>query len=124
MSATLFALIVKSLEVILFPLIGVLASYLIGYIRTKTKNAKALKYIDMLDYTVQACVNATNQTYVSSLKACGEFNKEAQEYAFEKTYKAVQTLLTEESKKYLNEAYGDFETLVKEKIEATVLQNK
>jgi len=77
MSATLFALIIKILEVVLFPLIGILASYLIAYIRTKIKNSLVLKYVDMLDDTVQACVNATNQTYVTSLKACGEFDKEA-----------------------------------------------
>ena len=124
MSTAVFTLILKILEVVVFPLIGVLASYLIAFIRSKIKNATLLKYVDMLDDTVQICVDATNQTYVTSLKACGDFDEEAQAYAFEKTYNAIQNLLTEESKKYLNEAYGDLEDLVKQKIEAAIIQNK
>ena len=42
MSTALFTLIIKILEVVFFPLLGILASYLIAYIRTKTKNAIAL----------------------------------------------------------------------------------
>ena len=124
MSTAVFALIIKILEVILFPLIGILASYLIAYIRAKTKNAIALKYINMLDDTIQACVNATSQTFVGSLKESGKFDQEAQEEAFDKTYEAVYALLTDEGKKYLEEAYGDIDTLITEKIEATILQGK
>lgn len=121
---TWLPIIIKILEIVVFPLLGVLTSYMIAYIRTKIKNNMVLKYIDMLDNTIQACVDATNQTFVGALKEAGEFDQKAQEQAFNKTYAAVKNLLTAEGEKYLNEAYGDVETLIKQKIEATIIQGK
>ena len=50
--------------------------------------------------------------------------KEAQEQAFLMTFNAVSGLLTEESKKYLNEAIEDLDLYIKQKIESEVNINK
>lgn len=118
-------------ELILFPLLIVGATYLIYFLSVKTKEIKDKtdndtldKYLDMLNSTITQCVIATTQTYVSSLKQQGKFDAEAQKIAFQKTYDNVMSILTAESKYYLQTALGDLEAYVNNKIEAEVALNK
>ena len=118
-------------EVCIIPLLGVLTTFLVRYINNKmktladtTNDEKQKKYIEMLNNTITDCVIATTQTYVDTLKKQGKFDKEAQEQAFLMTFNAVSDLLTEESKKYLNEAIEDLDLYIKQKIESEVNINK
>ena len=124
-------LISQIFEVCIIPLLGVLTTFLVRYINTKmktladtTSDEKQKKYIEMLNNTITDCVIATTQTYVDTLKKQGKFDKEAQEQAFLMTFNAVSGLLTEESKKYLNEAIEDLDLYIKQKIESEVNINK
>lgn len=118
-------------EVCVIPLLGVLTTYLVMYLRDKSKqlqekvdNDLADKYIQMLTDTICVCVIATNQTYVESLKKQGKFTKEAQDEAFRMTLDAVLAILSEEAKEYLTVIYGDLNAYIKQMIEAQVNQNK
>lgn len=118
-------------KVCIVPLLGVLTTFIVNYIRKKsaeiTANTKSnilIKYIDLLTQTVVTCVTATNQTYVDALKEQDAFDIEAQKIALEKTTRAIMTLLTEDAKAALEEAYGDLGTLINEMIEATVHDEK
>ena len=124
-------LITQIFEVCIIPLLGVLTTFLVKYINAKmkaladtTNDEKQKKYIEMLNNTITDCVIATTQTYVDTLKKQGKFDKEAQEQAFLMTFNAVSGLLTEESKKYLNEAIEDLDLYIKQKIESEVNINK
>ena len=124
-------LITQIFEVCIIPLLGVLTTFLVRYINAKMKtlvdtisDEKQKKYIEMLNNTITDCVIATTQTYVDTLKKQGKFDKEAQEQAFLMTFNAVSDLLTEESKKYLNEAIEDLDLYIKQKIESEVNINK
>ncbi len=124
-------LITQIFEVCIIPLLGVLTTFLVRYINAKmkaladtTNDEKQKKYIEMLNNTITDCVIATTQTYVDTLKKQGKFDKEAQEQAFLMTFNAVSGLLTEESKKYLNEAIEDLDLYIKQKIESEVNINK
>ena len=124
-------LITQIFEVCIIPLLGVLTTFLVRYINIKmktladtTNDEKQKKYIEMLNNTITDCVIATTQTYVDTLKKQGKFDKEAQEQAFLMTFNAVSSLLTEESKKYLNEAIEDLDLYIKQKIESEVNINK
>ena len=124
-------LITQIFEVCIIPLLGVLTTFLVRYINAKmksladtTNDKKQKKYIEMLNNTITDCVIATTQTYVDTLKKQGKFDKEAQEQAFLMTFNAVSSLLTEESKKYLNEAIEDLDLYIKQKIESEVNINK
>lgn len=118
-------------EVCVIPLLGVLVGFLVNYLRAKTKdittqndNELLNKYITMLSNTVIDCVVATNQTYVEALKQKGEFDADAQQYAFKMTYDAVVALLSEDAKDYLTNIYGDLSLYITNMIEAEVNRNK
>lgn len=124
-------LIKQIFEVCLFPLLGVLTTFLIVFISKKSKELQAttdnelyIKYIDMLEKTVINCVIATNQTYVDALKAQGKFDAEAQKEAFNRTYNAIKDILAEDAKVYLEEALGDLDAYIINLIEAQVKENK
>lgn len=120
-------LISNIFQVCLLPLLGILTRYLVAFIamkseemKQKTDNETAQKYLQMATDTITACVIATNQTYVESLKAQGKFDKEAQEVAFNKTLEAVLALMNDEVKEYITEVFGDLNTYLTTQIEAAV----
>ena len=120
-------LISSIFQVCLIPLLGILTKYLVAFIsmkaeemKQKTDNETAQKYISMASETIMACVLATNQTYVESLKAQGKFDKEAQEVAFNKTLEAVLLLMNDEVKEYITEVFGDLNAYLTTRIEAAV----
>ena len=125
------ALLTQIMEVVVIPLLGILTAYVVKIVNVKLeevsanrKNELEKKYIDMLNDTISDCVIATTQTYVESLKKQGSFDAEAQKKAFNQTYGAVMGILSEEAKKYLNEAIGDLNLYITQKIEAEVKINK
>lgn len=124
-------LIGQIFEVCIIPLLGVLTTFLVKWIRAKSaqisetrNNELEKKYINMLNDTICDCVIATTQTYVDSLKKQGSFDAEAQKTAFTMTYEAVIKLLTDEASEYLTNAIGDLQLYITQKIEAQVNLNK
>jgi hypothetical protein len=125
------ALLSDIFEVCVLPLLGVLTMYLVKFIQVKSTeitnkvdNDLIDKYVAMLAITIENCVIATNQTYVESLKQAGKFDAEAQKTAFNMTKNAVMTILSDEAKKYLENAVGDLNEYITQQIEATVKVNK
>lgn len=121
----------KIFEVCVIPLLGILTTYLVIFIKQKsrelqgtTDNKLYKKYIELLQDTIVRCVIATNQTYVEALKNKNAFDKEAQEHAFKMTYDAVMAILTDDAKVYLSNVFGDLEVYITKLIEAEVNINK
>lgn len=124
-------LIAQIFEVCVIPLLGVLTAFFVKWVNAKTaeiadtrKNETEKKYLNMLNNTITDCVIATTQTYVDALKKQGAFDAEAQKVAFTMTYEAVVKLLTDEATEYLNEAVGDLNLYITQKIESEVNLNK
>ena len=118
-------------EIVIFPLLSIGVIYLISLIKAKIQELKQKKnndlyhkYLGMLEDTVVSCVLATTQTYVDSLKKQGKFDAEAQKIAFEMTYNNVMAILADDAKEYLQNAIGDLQIFVNNKIEAEVLATK
>lgn len=114
-------------EIVIFPLLAIGTVYLISLIKVKIQELKQkkdnemyVKYLGMLETTIIDCVISTTQTYVEALKKEGKFDANAQKIAFTKTYTNVMAILNKDAKKYLEEAIGDLETYVYNKIEAEV----
>ena len=124
-------LVAQIFEVCIIPLLGVLTAFFVKWVNAKTaeiadtrKNETEKKYLNMLNSTISDCVIATTQTYVDALKKQGAFDAEAQKVAFTMTYEAVVKLLTDEATEYLNEAVGDLNLYITQKIESEVNLNK
>lgn len=124
-------LVTQIFEVCIIPLLGVLTAFFVKWVNAKTaeiadtrENETEKKYINMLNDTISDCVIATTQTYVDALKKQGAFDAEAQKVAFTMTYEAVVKLLTDEATEYLNEAVGDLNLYITQKIESEVNLNK
>lgn len=118
-------------EVVIIPLLAALTTVAVKWlnakaneIKAKTDNTVLKKYIDMLNETISTTVIAVNQTYVDSLKEQDIFTEEAQQKAFNKVLETVKSSLTEDAVIYLNEAIGDLESYIKNKIEEQVKINK
>ncbi len=118
-------------EVVIIPLLAALTTVAVKWlnakaneIKAKTDNTVLKKYIDMLNETISTTVIAVNQTYVDSLKEQDIFTEEAQQKAFNKVLETVKSSLTEDAVIYLNEAIGDLDSYIKNKIEEQVKVNK
>lgn len=73
---------------------------------------------------IMKVVSSTSQTYVDSLKASGDFTKEAQEKAFNDTKNTIMNLLSEESKELLVTLYHDIDKWLTVQIESAVREQK
>lgn len=118
-------------EVCIIPLLGILTTYIVQYIRvkkeemkTQTENEKVNKYLDILAKVIEDCVVATNQTYVEALKKEGKFDIEAQKQAFLMTSQAVFAIMSDESLDILALAVDDLNEYIRQKIEAEVNKHK
>ena len=121
------AMLQQIFQVCIIPLLGVLTTYLVMFIKNKTDELKKttdnelyIKYMNMLSETITNCVIATNQTYVEALKDKNAFDVEAQKKAFDMTYKAVMNILSQDAIEFLNNAVGDLDTYIRRSIEAQV----
>lgn len=119
------------LEVCVVPILGILTTYLIKYIQVKSQeaikkseNETLDKYIAISEKIIVDCVLATNQTYVESLKKENAFTAEAQKEALNKTLDAVLSILSNDAKECLSEAYGDLTKYITTKIEAEIVAKK
>lgn len=120
-------LINQLFQVCLIPMLGALTTFIVIWIKAKsaelqkkTNNDILNKYVQMATDTITNCVIATNQTYVNSLKEQGKFDEAAQKEAFQRTYQTVLLILSDDAKEYLNNAFGDLNKYLQEKIESTV----
>ena len=125
------ALLAEIMEVVIIPLLGILTAYVVKLVNAKINDISEKrnsdiekKYLEMLNSTITDCVVATTQTYVESLKKQGKFDSDAQKEAFNQTYAAVMNILSEDAKEYLNEAIGDLNLYITQKIEAEVKATK
>lgn len=88
--------------------------------KAKTGSEVAHKYLDMLEDTIMKSVISTTQTYVEALKGKNAFDADAQRVAFQMSYDAVMTTLTDEAKNYLTTIIADLESYITTRIEYNV----
>lgn len=124
-------IVIDIIQVCIIPLLGIITKYLVDFLQAKRDeindkidNETAEKYTEMIFNTITACVIATNQTYVNSLKEQGKFDEEAQKKAFDMTMSAVLDILSDDVKKYMEEFTGDLNAYLTNLIEAQVFTHR
>lgn len=118
------------LYVVLTVILPVVATYAVNLIKAKiresnivadaTKNDNMTKIIEGALSDVMDAVLYINQIYVDSLKSSGNFDNDAQKNAFNRAYVEAMNMISDESKKIIEQVYGSFDKWLKLKIETSV----
>ena len=96
----------------------------IEQLKQSTTNEALKALLDKVDYIIQVCVEATNQTFVSNLKKDDNFTKEDQETAFNMTFSSIENMLTDEDKRKIVGTFGDMSTFIRNSIEKYIQDSK
>lgn len=104
--------------------IALVIPFLVRWVVSKIKNDRVAKYVKIAGDVVSKCVAYIDQIYVDNLKEDGMFDVNAQKKAFEMCKDRILVMLTEEAKKAIITAYGDFEEWLTNAIEHAVRENK
>ena len=117
------------MSMVILPLLLALSGFAVAWLRKKTQeitaninDATVRKYVDLASDAVTKAVQTTFQTYVDALK--GKFDKEAQLTALQKAKDTATALITDEAKRVIAEAYGDFDKWLASTIETLVREDK
>lgn len=118
------------LYIVLTIILPVIATYVVNLIKVKikesnivadaTKNDSMTKIIEGALSDVMDAVLYINQIYVDSLKSSGNFDNDAQKNAFNRAYVEAMNMISDESKKIIEQVYGSFDKWLKLKIETSV----
>lgn len=118
------------LYVVLTVILPVVATYVVNLIKAKikesnviadtTQNENLTKIIENALSDVMDAVLYINQIYVDSLKSSGNFDNDAQKNAFNRAYVEAMNMISDESKKIIEQVYGSFDKWLKLKIETSV----
>lgn len=118
------------LYIVLTAILPVVATYTVNLIKTKTKESNVIanvtqnenisKIIENTFSDVMDAVLYINQIYVDALKSNGKFDKDAQKNAFNRAYTEALNMISDESKRVIEQTYGSFDKWLKLKIETSV----
>jgi hypothetical protein len=82
------------------------------------------KYVDLAEDAVATAVISVHQTFVSTLKANGGWNEQSKALAFEMAKKKALAIMGDNARTVLQEAYGDIDAWLDDKIETVVSTTK
>ena len=108
------------LTAVILPLISIAGTQLIKFINSKIKNNELAKQLATATTIVTNAVRVVFQTYVDALKKSGSFDKEAQVEALTRAKNIALSQITEDTKSYIEDSYGDFNNWLTIQIEATI----
>lgn len=93
-------------------------------LKKNIKDERVKKAIDKALEIVTLAVNVTNQTFVDGLKKKGAFGRDEAEEAFNATKVKVLELLSDETKKILDEEFENTNAFLNDAIESKVWESK
>lgn len=118
------------LYTVLTAIMPVVAVYTINLIKARIKESNIIEKATKNDVLsglvkdaltdVMDAVLYVNQIYTDTLKSAGKFDKAAQEEAFNRAYVEAINLISDESRKAIEQLYGSFDKWLKLKIESSV----
>ena len=112
--------IIKSIELLLVPLLMWLIKSAADYLVSKKKNEKIDKFIRLAENAVCTAVTSAKQTYVDNVKGTSGWDANAQKHAFELAKRTALKTISEESVTMINLAMGDFEEWLNSNIQQAV----
>lgn len=118
------------LYILLTMILPIIAAYTVNLIKAgiresniiaeAVKNETIAQTVEGALSDVMDAVLYVNQIYTDSLKASGRFDETAQKEAFRLAYTEALNLISDETKKIIEQLYGSFDKWLKLKIESSV----
>ena len=108
------------LTAVILPLISIAGTQLIKFINSKIKNNELAKQLTTATTIVTNAVRVVFQTYVDTLKKNGSFDKDTQVEALTRAKNIALSQITEDTKSYIEDNYGDFNNWLTIQIESTI----
>lgn len=115
------------LYIVLTAIAPIVVTYFTKYVDAKIEemtanieSEKIKKYIESVSDAISIAVTSVSQTYVDSLKASGQFDKEAQAKAKELAMDTARKLITQNAQDTIDMIYGDFNEYLESAIESYV----
>lgn len=93
-------------------------------LKTKTDNEAMKNLIEKVDYIVQTCVEATNQTFVDDKKKEGSLSDTDKQEAFNMTFESIENMLTDDDREKIVESFGDLGTFLRNSVENYIRNSK
>ena len=116
----------KLLQYVVMVAMAYAMAYVTGLI-AKIKDDRVKLHLNKAAELANQAVLTTNQNFVDNLKKAGTFDEKQADIAFRKSVKLTKSLMTDETKKVVEGAVGDFEvflmTLVEQQV-AIAKENK
>ncbi len=112
------------LTAIILPLLTYAGVAVKKLIDEKIKDTTSARYLKSATDAVENAVTAITQTYVANLKYDNLFDEEAQKTAFNLALEKAKLSISTDGKAIISDLYGDFDTWLADKIEATVYKSK
>ena len=111
---------------IILPLITYAGARLIAFLNSKIKDENSKLLLTTATDIVVNAVRSVFQTYVESLKASGNFDKESQIIALTKAKDIALEQMTDEVKQFIAKNYGSVDAWLTTTIESTInlIKNK
>lgn len=117
-------ILITCISIILTGLASWLTTFLVSLINSKVKDAKMAKWLYQITEIVMNSVKTVTQTFVDTLKKDGKFDKASQEEAMKRCLELVQSQLTDDAKKFIQDNFGDIQTWLKTQIESIIYSLK
>ena len=131
LQTTLQTFLQELFYVLLIALVPFVSKYFIAFLEASKERVAEQIQNDKVEATalkvlgiVENAVEATNQTFVSELKANGGLTEENKKEAYENTYHTVKTMLTNDVIDLIVEEYGDLNVYLDTLIEKVVAEKK
>ncbi len=117
-------IILSVVSVVLTALVSWLTQRLVVWINSKISNTKNAKYLTDAVEIISRAVKVTYQTYVQSLKDQNLFDKDAQMQALSQAKEMALSQLSQDTKDYIANSFGDIEAWIGDMIESTIYDLK
>ena len=109
----------KLLQYVVMVAMAYAMAYVTGLI-AKIKDDRVKLHLNKAAELANQAVLTTNQNFVDNLKKAGTFDEKQAEIAFRKSVKLTKSLMTDETKKVVEGAVGDFEVFLMTLVEQQV----
>lgn len=109
---------------VLYPLLALLMSTLVGFIVTKIRDARLQRVFLQVNDIVGMAVATVAQTFVDDLKKAGQWNAVTANEAADKALELTKSLLSEQAMKLLGTITNEIDEYLRSAIEEAVRMDK